>query len=80
MAIFGAAAAYGLVGLAFRRELARIREHQPAAMLCPYDYDQLAIWLVPLGAIVALLLSALARAAWCRWRRAVGSLADAGRD
>lgn len=66
IATFGAAVAYGLVVLAYRRELARIREYQPAAMLCSYDYDRLAMWLVPLGAIVALLLSALVHAAWCR--------------
>lgn len=66
IAAFGAAVACGLVVLSFRRELARIREYQPAAMLCSYDYDRLAMWLVPLGASVALLLSALVHAAWCR--------------
>jgi hypothetical protein len=80
IAAFGAVTACGLVGMAFRRELARVREHQPAAMLCSYDYVQMALWLVPLGAIVALLLSALVHAAWCRWRRKVGIPADAGGD
>ncbi|HVH32661.1 MAG TPA: hypothetical protein VM847_00940 [Tahibacter sp.] len=80
IAASGAVATCALIGLAYRRELARIREYRPAATLCSYDYDQAALWLVPLGACAALFLSGLVQIAWRRWRRTVSGPADEGGD
>jgi hypothetical protein len=55
-ALFGALAAVSIVRYCYNLEVARVRRVLPHAWVCDYDYLQMATWMAPLGACVAVTL------------------------
>ena len=58
-ALSGAMAMYGFTRLYYRIALADIRRIDPYAVLCIFDFDTMALWLMPLGAACMILVGDL---------------------
>lgn len=56
-ALTGGMVMYGLTRLHYFITLAEIRRIQPGARLCSFDFDAMALWLMPLGAVCMILVS-----------------------
>jgi hypothetical protein len=78
-ALTGAAAAYGFVQMRYRIALAAVRRTYPDARLCRYDFDAMAIWLVPLGAACTIVLAEVLWERYGRWRASRAAIAAAAR-
>lgn len=63
-ALTGGMAMYGLTRLHYFITLAEIRRIQPGARLCSFDFDTMALWLMPLGAACMTLVCGLF---WCAY-------------